>query len=124
MGNGWTTEVFDFDGLSVPQTFTYIVSIVGNTGSYDDSDVDWQQFTGVTGSPTIGTSGDMWYGSSGSFVADDGYAVDTGAQTNTLAVEVNATPEPSSLLFLGTGLLGLAFVAFRKAKVSGLKLGL
>jgi hypothetical protein len=34
--------------------------------------------------------------------------------------EVTPTPEPGSLLLLGTGLLGLAFVAFRKARSSGL----
>jgi hypothetical protein len=35
---------------------------------------------------------------------------------------LTATPEPSSLLLLGTGLLGLAVVLFRKAKSSGLVL--
>jgi hypothetical protein len=41
---------------------------------------------------------------------------------NFTLTDISATPEPSSLLLLGTGLLGLAFVAFRKAKSSGLVL--
>ena len=34
------------------------------------------------------------------------------------------TPEPSSLLLSRTGLLGLAFVAFRKAKSTGMALSM
>jgi hypothetical protein len=108
-GNGFTTEVFNFGGLTVPQTLTFIVSIVGNGGSYDDSFVDWQQFTGNTGSPTIGTSGDMWYGAPGSYVADDNFATFNGAKTNTLAVEFNAVPDGgTTLALLGLAIAGLA----------------
>jgi hypothetical protein len=44
------------------------------------------------------------------------YAVTGGPAVGTLV----ATPEPGSLFLLGTGLFGLAFVMFRKAKSSGL----
>jgi len=39
-----------------------------------------------------------------------------------LDVDATSAPEPGSLFLLGTGLLGLAFVAFRKSRNSGLSL--
>jgi hypothetical protein len=39
---------------------------------------------------------------------------------NSGGILLEEAPEPTSLLLLGTGLLGLAFVAFRKAKASGM----
>jgi hypothetical protein len=49
------------------------------------------------------------YAGEGSTTGDPNYQID-------LTPGATVTPEPSSLLLFGTGLLGLAFVAFRKAK--------
>lgn len=62
--------------------------------------------------------------SGGSSYTIDGGAPGSGTYTEGggITVDFAATPEPSSLLLLGTGLLGLAFLAFRKVKPSGLGL--
>jgi hypothetical protein len=75
------------------------------------------------GSPTIGSSdGNMWYGNGpGSFVIDNSYAMNTGAQTNYLAVQFNTVvPEPTTIYSL---ILMLAAIAGWSALVKPKRAG-
>ena len=113
-------------------TYTLVPGIVGDTFTVNTTDGQTITFTVSTvGLTSNGEGGVGWLTDTGTINYDPTLVAWSEAITITDAGIINetftfndvaTTPEPSSLLLLGTGLLGLAFALFRKNKTVGLVL--
>jgi hypothetical protein len=124
VATGWVNP-FSYDNLvTIPAAYSGL-----NTGlaHFDDLGVLFTTnspgFDFIIGINEYYNDGNYQYGDNGlggsvNYPIANNWPYDTTDLT--VSLTPTPTPEPSSLLLLGTGLLGLAFVAFRKAKSSGL----
>jgi hypothetical protein len=121
-GFGINNATFKFDGLVVPNTVTFVLSLPNQNGSYDSIYL-YPLLTSNT--TTVGSSvNSLWYGTApNTFIANATYAVDPnydtpGNQTNFIDAQfnANATPEPGFYGLLALGLSGLVTVVRRRKK--------